>query len=86
MRNRARSNDSEKRARCRSVLTPGLPYMPAGRFRKPIPCLLIPRPGGGGQYEAGGQGRAGGEGVGRKWKEENVLAFIAPSLRLVLSP
>lgn len=86
MRNRTRSNDSEKRARCRSVLTPWLPYMPAGRFRKPIPCLLIPRPGGGGQYEAGGQGRAGGEGVGRKWKEENVLAFIASSLRLVLSP
>ena len=31
--NRPRSNDSETRGRCRSVLTLGLPYMPAGRFR-----------------------------------------------------
>lgn len=52
--NRAQSNDSETRGRCRSIPDARVVICPQAIFAKRSPCLLIPRPGGGGPFEAGG--------------------------------
>ena len=67
MRNRTRSNDSEKRARCQSIPDARFVVYASQSFPQTAPpCPLIPRPGGGGLFKARRQERTSGEGVGQK--------------------